>query len=208
MAAFYLLRHGETLWNADRNRYSGRTDIPLSPRGEQQAKESAEGLEGLGFTAVYSSPLKRTLQTAEPLAIRSRLPIQQDERLIEIDFGQWEGVAAADIRERFASGWQAWTTDPGSTAAGGTGETAAQVYARVLDFFTEKAKLHQGLNESVLVVTHDTLIRIFVAGMLEMPFRSYRRLRQNNAAVTVILTSEDGFVLKHLNHSMKPLKEK
>ncbi|WP_284639477.1 histidine phosphatase family protein [Paenibacillus silviterrae] len=203
MATFYLLRHGETLWNADRNRYSGRTDIPLSPRGEQQAEETAEGLEGLGFTAVYSSPLKRTLQTAEPLAIRSRLPIQQDERLIEIDFGQWEGVAAADIRERFASSWQAWTTDPGSTSAGETGETAAQVHARVLDFFTEKVKLHQGPNESVLVVTHDTLIRIFVAGMLGMPFRSYRRLRQNNAAVTVILTSEDGFILKHLNYSMK-----
>nr|WP_238357589.1 histidine phosphatase family protein [Cohnella zeiphila] len=196
------MRHGETFWNADRNRYCGRSDIPLSPNGERQAQEAARRLQssGVAFSAVYSSPLRRARQTAGPLAASERLPVREDRRLIEIDFGEWDGVTAAEIREKHAAGWLAWTTDPGRTAAGRTGETALSVYERALGFFEEKSRLHP--DDTVAVVAHDTWIRIFVAGMLEMPFRSYRRLRQQNAAVTVIETSEDGYVLKHLNDSL------
>ena len=83
----YLLRHGETAWNADNNRYCGRTDIELTEKGLEQAQVVREQLGGTEFTAVYSSPLQRALQTA---TIASGKKVITDQRLVEADFGKWE----------------------------------------------------------------------------------------------------------------------
>ncbi|MCH5599789.1 histidine phosphatase family protein [Niabella ginsengisoli] len=83
----YLLRHGQTAWNADNNRYCGRTDIPLTSLGVQQAEAVKAQLDGISIDAAYASPLIRARTTAE---IACGKKVITDERLIEADFGLWE----------------------------------------------------------------------------------------------------------------------
>ncbi|MEJ7828784.1 MAG: histidine phosphatase family protein, partial [Segetibacter sp.] len=89
MLNIYLLRHGETAWNADGNRYCGRTDLPLTKKGIQQAELVYRHLKDYTFEAVYSSPLQRAYTTAK-IACGDKEVIK-DDRLIEADFGEWEG---------------------------------------------------------------------------------------------------------------------
>src|SRR3954467_9265903 len=92
----YLLRHGETDWNRDGNRYAGRTDVPLSDRGREQARAVATTLASVPFSAIYCSTLQRSRETAEIIAASHNLPVVADPRLIEIDFGTWEGLTRAE----------------------------------------------------------------------------------------------------------------
>src|SRR5690606_10889163 len=91
MVTICLLRHGETSFNADGNRYCGRTDVELTEKGISQAKRMYELLEGYDFDAVYSSPLQRAKKTAEIASGRVK-NVLVDDRLIEVDFGEWEGM--------------------------------------------------------------------------------------------------------------------
>lgn len=181
---FYLLRHGETVWNAEGNRYCGRTDVPLSARGRVQADIVARALRGVPFAAAYCSPLQRSRETAEHIAAECSLPCVSDPRLAEIDFGTWEGKTREQIERDDPDGWAGWMRDPSMVRAGGTGETARQVYDRVARFFREVCEAFPG--EAVLVVGHNTMNRIFIAASMESPLRNYRRLVQSNTGINVL----------------------
>lgn len=135
MLNVYLLRHGQTLWNAEGNKYCGRTDIPLTPLGIEQAGLAAGHLKEVKISQVYSSPLERARHTAEIAG--GGLPVHTDPRLIEVDFGHWEGKTRAGFISEDPVLWDNWCRDPGTARAGGTGETALEVVRRVDDFFTE-----------------------------------------------------------------------
>jgi alpha-ribazole phosphatase/probable phosphoglycerate mutase len=133
MPDVYLLRHGETQWNADGNRYCGRTDIPLTKKGIAQAESVRNQLKDISFEAVYSSPLQRSLVTAQ-IACGGRGKVITDQRLIEVDFGNWEGKTRAEFVEENASVWNSWCDSPDQTKAGATGETAMEVISRLDNF--------------------------------------------------------------------------
>jgi uncharacterized phosphatase len=179
----YLLRHGETEWNRDGNRYCGLTDIPLSDIGREQAELAADYLKSVPFQAVYASPLIRAYETAKIISSRHDLPIQTDKRIQEIDFGSWEGKPKEQLIEEDSQAWSAWLNDPTDVPAGGTGETAREVYVRAKSFFDEAARKH--IEKTILVVGHNTLNRFFITGCLSAPFRSYRSIKQNNTGITV-----------------------
>ncbi|MEE1032569.1 MAG: histidine phosphatase family protein [Ruminococcus sp.] len=86
----YITRHGETSWNYE-NKILGRTDIPLNERGRAQARELAEKLKDVEIDVIIASPLSRALETATYIANAKNMPIRTDERLVEIDFGVFEG---------------------------------------------------------------------------------------------------------------------
>lgn len=199
MLNVYLLRHGETAYNADGNRYCGRTDIDLTEKGRQQANLVNDQLKGMFFDAVYSSPLKRALYTAE---IASGLKtIQTDVRLIEVDFGGWEGKTKEEFIEQNAILWTDWMNDPEYIRAGGTGETAGNVVSRVDDFYKEMlGKYPQG---NILVVGHNGINRLYLAYKLGMPLKHYRRIVQENSSITMFTLDENGELnLKLLNSNI------
>ncbi|TDF97964.1 histidine phosphatase family protein [Paenibacillus piri] len=203
MTLFYLVRHGETEWNREGNRYCGRSDISLSDTGKRQAELVSDYLQHTTFDLLFSSPLQRALQTCAPIAMNRSQSIEQDERLTEIDFGCWEGVQGKEIGSRFPSLWNPWLSDPTHVRAGGTGETAAEVFDRMYRFFREQAQLHP--DKLVLAVGHNTAIRLFIAGILEMPFQHYRRLKKSNAGVTVLEMTESQVELHHFNMTFHSL---
>jgi broad specificity phosphatase PhoE len=197
MLNVYLLRHGETHWNADGNRYCGATDIGLTEKGIQQAHTAAELLKDTTFDAVYTSPLQRAHRTAA-IASGNFPEIVVDERLTEASFGEWEGKTRAEFVAENPQLWDNWANDPDHTRAGGTGDTAMEIVTRVDEFFNEISKKHP--NGTVLVVAHNAVNRFYMAWKLGMPLKHYRRIVQENASVTLFSLDDQGeFSLLKLN---------
>jgi broad specificity phosphatase PhoE len=196
MLYIYLLRHGQTQWNADSNRYCGRSDIPLTSLGVKQAENVREQLKNIEFKYVYSSPLQRAYTTAKIAANDQRIII--DERLIESDFGQWENKTKEEFIAENETLWRQWCEDPMTTKAGGTGETAGEVIRRVEDFFTSLINKHEEGN--VLVVAHNGVNRLYLAYKLGMPVRNYRKIFMDNSTVSMFQLDWQGeLTLIHLN---------
>ncbi len=195
----YLLRHGQTAWNADNNRYCGRTDIPLTEKGLTQAATVRDQLEGVVLDAVYTSPLQRASKTAQ---IASGLEPVADQRLIEVDFGQWEYKTREEFVEDNPSSWESWNADPTHIKAGVTGETGGEIVQRVDDFFKEMYQRHVG--ETILVAAHNGVNRLYMAYKLGMPLRNYRQIVQHNSAITFFTLDDNGiFTLEYLNTKLK-----
>lgn len=196
MLTVYLLRHGETAWNADGNRYCGATDIGLTQKGWQQAQQAATALTGLSFDAVYSSPLQRAFQTAQ--LVSGNREVIADQRLTEASFGQWEGKTKEEFIAQNADLWHDWCERPDNTRAGGTGETARQVVDRVDDFFQQMQKKH--FDGTILVVAHNAVNRFYMTWKLGMPLKNYRKIVQENSAITRFnLDADNEFSLLSLN---------
>ena len=196
MLKVILLRHGETAYNADGNRYCGRTDIGLTEKGMAQATRVSEALKGVQVDAVYSSPLQRARKTA---AIASgNQAVIADERLIEADFGLWEGKTKEEFNAEDPTLWKQWMEDPEGTKAGGTGETGGEIVKRVNDFFEELHQRHKG--QLIMVVAHNGINRLYLAAKLGMPLSNYRRFDMENSAVSYFeLSEENVLTLKKLN---------
>lgn len=196
MLNVYLLRHGETAYNADGNRYCGRTDIELTDKGIEQAASVCARLKNVRLDAVYSSPLIRARKTAELASGWEK--VQTDQRLIEVDFGHWEKKRREEFEAEDPRSWAAWSRDPEHARAGNTGETGGEVVKRLDSFFTEMLTRHAG--QTILVAGHNGTNRLYMAHKLGMPLSNYRRLFQENSAVTLFELAADGeFTLKKLN---------
>ncbi len=197
MLDVYLLRHGETTFNADGNRYCGRTDAKLTATGIIQAQRVGQTLRDRKIDAVYASPLQRAYRTAE-IACGNLMTVVRDPRLIELDFGAWEGKTKAEFVAETPALWEAWDNDPATSPAGGTGDTALQAVQRVDDFFAEMQRRHHG--QTIVVVAHNGVNRLYLAHKLGMPLRNYRRLVQENSAITLIrFGGDEPFALLKLN---------
>lgn len=196
MLKVILLRHGETPYNADGNRYCGRTDIGLTEKGIDQAAKVYETLKNVPVDAVYASPLERARKTAE-IASGNR-PVITDERIIEADFGLWEGKTKEEFNAESPELWQQWMKDPQVTRAGGTGETGGEIVKRVNSFFADMFARHN--SQTIMVVAHNGINRLYMAYRLGMPLSNYRRLEQENSSITLFeLDDENVFTLKKLN---------
>jgi broad specificity phosphatase PhoE len=172
MTNLVLIRHGETVWHRE-NRYAGRTDIALSPRGHEQAERLARWASSARLTAIWASPLLRARQTAEPSERATKLTAHVDPRLKEIDFGQAEGLTRAEIERSFPEAFAAFEADPAGHPLPG-GENPYRVAERGVACFREIVRKHP--NGRVLVVTHNTLIRLSLCGLMGVPLSQYRSL--------------------------------
>ena len=199
MLNIYLLRHGQTSWNADGNRYCGRTDLPLTEKGLEQAFLVRSQLASISFQAIYSSPLERAYMTA--LVAGGDREVIKDQRLIEADFGNWEGKTREQFIKDDPASWEAWSNDPTNTRAGNTGETALDVIERVDSFFM--SLLYTCSSGNILVAAHNGVNRLYLAYKLGMNIKDYRKLVQENSTVTMFQLDEEGeFTLYHLNSKL------
>ncbi len=199
MLTVYLLRHGETTWNADGNRYCGDTDVELTLKGIEQARMARELLLGISFDAVYSSPLKRAFGTAQIVTGKNPQEITRVPELKEASFGNWEGKTRAEFIAEDPALWEAWDRSPETTHAGGTGNTAMEIVTRVDSFFRKACETHP--EGTILVVAHNAVNRFYLAYKLGMPLRNYRRIVQENSAITRFTLDEHcEITLNQLNY--------
>jgi probable phosphoglycerate mutase len=159
-------RHGETSYNASR-RWQGQLDIPLSDVGREQAAHAAKMLASSKFSRIVASDLQRAAETARALADESGARLTLDPRFREIDTGQWSGLTADEVRERFGESLR--RLDAGEDLPRGeTGETVAQVAARVTAAVQDViAGMAPG--ETVVLVGHGFSGRVLCASLAGIP---------------------------------------
>jgi len=187
---FVLLRHGETALTPEK-RFSGSggTDPELSEKGRWQAGRLAETLAARGtIQAVVSSPLKRCRQTAETVAQRLGLEVRIDDGLRETDFGAWEGLTFAEVRERYPAELDAWLASAKTAPPGG--ESFAAVARRVA--LSRDKLLARYAGRTVLVVTHVTPVKTLVRLALGAPPESLFRMELSAAALSAVAYYPDG----------------
>ncbi|NLU68676.1 histidine phosphatase family protein [Streptomyces sp. HNM0574] len=194
---FVLVRHGETVWHAE-NRYAGRTDVALTPRGLEQAEALGAWAARQRIDAVLCSPLSRARRTAAPAARALGLDPRVDERLYELDFGRGEGLTRAEMREAFPERLAAFLDDPAGCHLP-DGEDPSAAAARAAACLRETAGPLPG--GRVLVVAHSTLLRLLLCRELGIPPRDYRRRfpRLDNGALTELRLGRGGAALLRFN---------
>ena len=193
--ATLLLRHGQTPMSAQK-RYAGRSDVPLTDAGVQQAAAAAKRLASAGLGVIVTSPLLRTVQTAQEVAAVTGAAVVTDDGFRETDFGAWEGLTFAEVRERWPGELTAWLADP--EVAPPAGESLTEVSGRVT------AALHRVLaaqaGQTVLIVSHVTPIKTLVAAALLAPPAALYRMHLDVAALSEIDWYADGpAVLRSFN---------
>jgi len=177
-----LVRHGETAWNRE-GKLQGLTDHPLNETGRLQSLAVAERLRGRGADAVYTSSLRRAVQTADAIAAavgRDALPL---DLLRERDVGAWGGLTHGELRERFPGEWDRAVT--GEDLPLGGGETKAEVLRRMAEAIAQIERHHEG--GRVVVVSHGMAIKTLLCGFLGLDVSCSERLATpGNASVTVV----------------------
>jgi phosphoserine phosphatase len=158
----FALRHGETDWTRDR-RFSGSRDLPLTPRGQRQAKALADTLASEPVSAVYASPLERARATAEVIARSHRRPVMVEASLREMEFGDWEGLTRNEVDERWPETAALWRTSPERATPRG-GESLLDVADRVGKALQQIRDRHA--EGTVVVVSHAIVLRLIVLDAL------------------------------------------
>ena len=177
-----LVRHGETEWNRV-ERFRGRTDIELNETGRRQARAAAQRLSGWQIGAIYSSPLKRALQTAQPIAEACGLGVAVLEGIADVDHGAWAGLSAEEARVQYPDAYQTWVHTP-LLARFPQGESLRQVQARSWSALEEISSAHEG--ETILLVSHVVVNRVLICSALGLVEDAFWRVGQDNAAINVL----------------------
>lgn len=178
----YLVRHGATALSAE-DRFAGATDVELSGEGRAQVEHLAVRLADDRITAVYASPLRRTMETARLIARPHGLTPIPCDGLREIHHGRWEGLRRAEVEAQFSDEYAAWEADPFTFAPEG-GESGLNVLARALPVIRDIVLKHAG--ENVVVVSHKATLRLLISSLLGFDARGYRdRLDQSPACLNL-----------------------
>ncbi|WP_293127406.1 histidine phosphatase family protein [Microcoleus sp. bin38.metabat.b11b12b14.051] len=204
----YFLRHGETVYSKTGG-FCGDLDPELTPEGSMMAEQFAATYAKLPWSAVYLSPMKRTIATAKPLCDALGIEMQFRDGLKEIKYGKWEGETVEFVREKYAQEYINWLTEPAWNAPN-EGETSVQIASRsslVIAEIQEKYK-----DGNVLVVSHKATIRIMLCSLLGIDLGSYRnRIAALAASISIVKFDVRGPMLEvlgdrsHLDENLRNL---
>ncbi len=193
MTTFFLIRHGAN--DLMKHTIVGRrTGVHLNQEGRHQAEQVARRLEPLGIHRIFSSPLERATETAEPLANRLGLQVHIEERLNEIDFGDWTGSTLADLEQ--LEHWRQWNVFR-SRVRPPNGESMFEAQTRMIALMTS---LHgQFGNDNIVLVSHGDPIRAALLYWLGMPLDLVHRLEVGPGSTTTVALDTWGVSVRCIN---------
>ena len=196
MTRIVLVRHGQTEWNRI-ERFRGRADVPLNQTGLFQAELTGRRIaDEWRPVAIYSSPLSRATRTAEAVAWHFDLRVQIHPGLVDIDYGEWQGLTPDEARQRWPDIVNSWYDAPHIARIPG-GETLDDLRARGLKTVNELSVLHK--SETIVLVGHTVINRVILLGVLGLGNDRFWRLRQDTCAINVFEAEGDVFTLASLN---------
>jgi broad specificity phosphatase PhoE len=203
MTELILARHGQTAWNVEEV-FRGQIDVELDQTGIKQAELLAESLSKLKIEAVYSSPLKRALRTAEAVARRHSLKVEVSPGLIDGDFGRWQGLPLREVEDKYKELYEQWVASPQLVKIPG-GESLDGVRERALKVVNEVIARHSG---KVVLVAHRVVNKVLICALLGLDNSHFWNIRQDVGGTTVFSYENGRFVLiKHNDTSyLRPLK--
>ncbi|HAD81297.1 MAG: hypothetical protein A2509_00460 [Candidatus Edwardsbacteria bacterium RIFOXYD12_FULL_50_11] len=191
-----LVRHGQTQWNREQI-FRGSKDIELDETGRQQAEALGERLRSRRIDAIYSSSLKRAMYTAEAIARLQGLPVMVGPGLVDMCFGEWEGLAHQEVKQRYPKQYQAWRENPWKARIPGA-SNIKDIQAQSLRAI--KGLIEDNLPEStVAVVTHRVILKLILMKMLNMGPEGFWNIKLSSCGLTTVEWDGKRFVLTCLN---------
>ena len=179
MTRLLIIRHGQTEWNRV-ERFRGLTDLELNDTGVKQAKAAAVRLLEWPVAAVYASPLKRAMHTAEIIAQPFKLKVQPLEGIIDMNFGKWHGLSLDEARQQYPELYSLWETQPHKVQFP-EGENLPQVQARAMAAANTLIDLHP--SDTIVLVSHRVICKLLVLGLLGVDSSHFWQIEQNVAAI-------------------------
>lgn len=204
MTKIYLVRHAEAMGNVQEF-FQGRTDCEVSEKGKKQLERLAERFKDIPIEAIYSSPLKRTLSTAEAVNKYHNLPIITNNNLIEIDGGVWEGKPWADLPKLYPVEYDLWQNRMEDFYIA-EGEKMTEVFARMKAAVDKLARENDG--KTIAVVSHGCALRNYLCYAMGRPISALKDVGwSDNSAVSLVEYGENGvpkIIFKNSNDHLPP----
>ena len=197
MIRLILIRHGQTKWNVG-GRYQGQSDIALNEEGIKQARQLAAHFPVSQLDAIYASDLQRAAKTAEILAKRFGISVQEESAFRELSFGDWEGLTYEEIIKQWPEAIEKFFKAP-DTLHIPNGETFVQVQQRAMKRLHEILQENRMGDRTIAIVAHGAILRTILTAQLHIPLRYVWRIRQFNTAVNIVRYDEDLPTVELLN---------
>lgn len=198
MSIILLIRHGENDY-IKTQRLAGRLpDIHLNMKGQEQAQALADKLKDTPVNAIYSSPLARAVETAQPVADKLNLPVTARDGLIETDYGDWQNESLKELKKKAL--WSKVQNSPGEVQFPG-GETFTAAQERIRLEIETLCKNHQP-HDTILCVTHADPIKLVTAYFIGLPLDYFQRLIVKPASITSLQLEDSGSRLLTLNYDI------
>jgi probable phosphoglycerate mutase len=198
MTEIVLVRHGHVDWH-DPERFRGRAELALSDHGRRQARAAAlEIATGWRVDAVYSSPLGRCRETAAAIAAPFRLADQPVDRLVDIDYGEWQGLTRDETAAKWPEATELWFRTPHVAAIPG-GETLAGVLSRATSALSDMLRRHP--SGTLVVVGHDSVNRVLLLHAMELALSRYWHLDQHPCGISSLSYADGSFIVHSLNET-------
>lgn len=196
MTRIILIRHGQTAWNKQ-DRIRGQVDVPLDDTGLAQAVATAARVAAEWKpVALYSSPLRRAVQTAQAIAEHVGLEVRTVPGFNDMNFGQWQGLSYSEVRQKWPETSQAWLTAP-HTVTFPNGESLARVRRRAMPALHRVIEQHP--EQDVAMVGHTVLNRVLLCAVLGLDDSNHWRIGQDTCAVNTIEWRAGVFFIGSLN---------
>jgi probable phosphoglycerate mutase len=198
MTHIILVRHGETEWNRV-ERFRGRANIPLNNIGVRQAELTGRRIAATWRpVAIYSSPLSRAVKTAQAIAKHFDLTVDFHTGLIDIDYGDWQGLSPDEVRQKWPSALDDWYNAPHLVRIPG-GETLVDLRKRAMETVADLAAQHSA--ETIVMVGHTVTNRIILLRVLGLGNEHFWHIRQETCAINAFELHNGQFTLSLLNET-------
>ncbi len=194
---FILFRHGQTEWNLG-ERFRGHADLSLNDTGLAQAQKIAARLKAENIAAIYSSPLRRARQTAQPLADAFHLDVQSHDGLNDIDFGALEGMTLEEAQQAFPEVAAAWLHRPGHVKFP-KGGSFKKMRTRIEGMLDELSVKHDG--QTVALISHKVVCGAMLCVVLGLDADALWRVQQDVACINRFERREAGWVVTLVNET-------
>ncbi len=192
----YLIRHGSTEWN-EKDLVQGLIDLELSKIGISQVKKTGEFFNKKNIKKIFTSPLKRALQTAEILNEKLNSEISIVEELRELDCGVWEGMKMDDVREKYRDVYQKLMESPFTKIP--EGESFSDVVER-FRIGWKKVLKSVDYSSEIIVVGHIVIIRAFLYENMKIPYSIIRNFRIDNSSISIFEKIDERYIMKLWNY--------
>ena len=192
-----LVRHGQTAWNVAQV-FRGQIDIELDETGLKQAELLGEYLSQCKLDAVFSSPLKRAVQTAEAIVRHHGLAVEIAPGLNDIDFGEWQGLSFQEVRTRFNELFATWVSDPHRVRMP-SGESLDDVHQRALAVVNQVVDKHEG--KVVVLVSHRVVNKVLICALLGLDNSHFWDIRLDTCGMTTFELDDGRSVLVEHNNT-------
>ena len=194
MTTIMLIRHGDTDWNV-KEIFRGRVDVDLNETGIKQAQLLSKYLKDAPIGAIYSSPLKRALKTAEIISGPHNISVKPSHELIDFDYGEWQGLSHDIVKDKYQTLYAQWLNNPHLVKVP-RGESLDSVRERATSLVNKVSTKHEG---TVAMVSHRVVGKVLICALLGLDNAHFWNIRLDTCGITTFVYRDKSFILEKHN---------